>query len=228
MNRNPILCALLVALLALILVALPLSIHAQSINPCTGQAASAPSISLSSYSASSPYSCAPIPGASSTAPTIRVNRAGVTAWWYCKRPNGSWRLQFGAAAADAASVPSGSELWAAATSPDPAASANALAARYATVPIESPALAAAWCPHWPAMVAGTPAAAAIPAPPAWLTASTLAYTIRNGALGGLAGTAPRGTACDCTAPAVIGSRTYCTFAGALNPQTMTVCTRSAP
>ena len=225
MNRNPILCALLVALLALLLVALPLSVRAQAINPCTGQPASAPSVSMASYSASSPYSCAPIPGANSTAPTIRFNSAGATAWWYCKKPDGSWRLQFGAAATGAASVPSGAELWAVATAADPAASANALASRYASTPITDPALTAAWCPHWPQMVAGTPATVVPPAAPVWRTASTLAYTINGASLGGLAGSAPRGAACNCAAKTVIGTRTYCTFAGAPNPQTVTVCTQ---
>lgn len=227
MSRNPLLPALVLVLIVLLTIAIPL--HAQAMDPfpvstniCTGEESQLPANFADVVA--TPYLCAPIPGASATGPTVRLNSLGATAWWYCKRPTGKWVLQMAVAPAVGASVPTGAELWAAATSADTTAATNALARKYVSKPITATELKAAWCPHFPEMLAGTPPPDAPPAPGTWKAASSLAYTVRNGALGGLAGFLKPGTTCDCTSPTVVGTRTYCTYAGAPTPQAVAVCT----
>jgi len=188
---------------------------------CTGQPTSLP-VNVPGGD----FECIPLPTSTSTLPTIRSSATGKAAWWYCKRPSGVWALQLVAAApGSAASMPPVDEFWSAVASSAPTAGINALRARYPGVPLGTPAVAAAWCPYWAEMQAGRPAPDPVPpapAPtPAWRTASTRAYTVVNGNLGGLAGTAPSGV--PCLSPIKIFGQTYGTWAGAPTPQTMTVC-----
>ena len=192
----------------------PLAAGAQLINLCTGAAASAPANTFA-LSASQPLTCA-----SPTQRTYRRNLAGVTAWRWCKVPDGS-QLQFGAMSwSYAGKTPQlAADLWDAGTGASDETVAT-MFARHAITDIRSAELTPVWCPHWDAMQASRPLP---PLPPAaWVTASTVGYRLVAGALQAGGGAVKTGLACDCSAPFFLITRNYCPFTGAA-PGVVTYC-----
>jgi hypothetical protein len=220
-RKHTYLPILLVILIVLLLVALPLSVMAQAAsapalsNPCNVQPTNGYYV-YRDYVAPIAPTCA-----AATPVQYSANSAGITSWRYCQQADQTWLPQWGALAASAATPSMLLDFLKAGPQPS-AVDIARLSALYVTKPLADPSMTPVWCPAWPTIWAGRPQP---PAAPAWKTASTLAFTVRAGALGGLAGTVRLGVACDCTAKTVIGSRTYCTFTGAATPQTMTVCTQ---
>ena len=114
-------------------------------------------------------SCAPKPFDTGTVPSFGQtkdasgNLLGVTVWWYCPLPDGSWGITWRSARADVLGVDWMtsliSDLAGAAKSNFPAASLNGITQARVTLPMNDPSLAAVWCPRWPDIYNGRPAAA---------------------------------------------------------------------
>lgn len=195
---------------------------AQNVNPCTGQTTTNP-VNLGNFVTGQPTTCV-----NASARQYEANAAGVMAWRYCLNPaTGKHYFQLAVSPwSDFQQAPAmAKDLLAAGLNADEA-TIQALANKYVSKSLADPAHAAVWCPVWDRMVAGRPADVPVvqpPAPGSWVTASTLLYTLRNGALSGLAGTTTVGKACDCAKPFVLGTVTYCPLAGATNQAMVARC-----
>ncbi len=214
-------------ILAFALVACSALAQAQPMNVCGIPAPNVPYPYIDTVA----YACAPTPFGSGTAATVRANSVGVVAWWYCKAPGGVSVLNWSAARADWLR---GSTLLAdmadALKADDPLAAFNAAAKKNAILPLSDPSLTPVWCPFVQEMVNGTP----VPPVLAYVVAKNvlartrLAYTLAAGKLSPSASRATVGSKCDCASPYVSNAATYCTFSGAVNPATVTVCTPVGP
>jgi hypothetical protein len=140
------------ALLAAALLAIASRALADPSNPCNVPAPNTPM----PYVENGPNPCAPIPSSTSTAPTIRVNDAGVMVWWYCKAA-GRWSAQWGAATwAFIGAAPKAADINAVLTSSTPVATLNAIAAGYPRISLSDPSLTPVWCPFQAEMLNATP------------------------------------------------------------------------
>lgn len=194
--------------------------EAQNVNPCTGQPTTNP-VNLGNYVVGQPTTCV-----NASARQYEANAHGVMAWRYCLNPaTGKHYFQLAVSPwSDFQQAPAmAKDLLAAGLNMDEA-SIDALARKYMNKPLADPAHAAVWCPVWDRLVTGRPADLPPPAPaPVWVTASTLLYNARNGALSGLAGTTTLNKACDCSKPLVLGTVTYCPLQGATNQDMVARC-----
>jgi hypothetical protein len=147
-------------LFVLFLVAVVDLAFADPLNPCNAPASAvkAPYIDLSAAGAG--YECAPTPLGNGTMPTVRSNRAGTVAWWYCPSRDGKWHVNW--AAATAARMSAGtlfSEVYEVVTAKDPRAAFNAITAKNVKIPLSDPSLTPVWCPFVAEMNSGAPPAA---------------------------------------------------------------------
>lgn len=172
------------------------------------------------------FACAPGPRGTGTWPTVRVSMdGGVVAWWYCS-DGFTWRQQL--TAATSAKLLDGKVLdgvQLALRSSDPLTALNAAMKANADLSMSSPTLTALWCPHWPTIVANTPAPVRYVVKPnsTYLTRPTYPFvsgvrgTTSNGKVSVLTDLKP--TPCDCTSRSVEGSSTYCGVA----PASLALC-----
>ena len=174
------------------------------------------------------YPCAPVPTATSTAPTVRTNAAGATVWWYCKAGR-DWAPSWAAATwafMGASMTTENAKLIT--QSADPLAALNTLSKARAHTPLSDPALTPVWCPVQAEMFAGTPKSDPIPPPPlpAFVvakngsSATRPTYTLKDGKVGPAATLKiPVGSACDMTVTIKVGTVTY----GQVQPGLLAVC-----
>ena len=182
------------------------------------------------------YDCAPLPSATSTWPTGRYTPSkGGVLWWYCK-VGPRWYPQWAVGTADFLSQNNvAGEAAAALLSADPVAALNAVAKKYASLPLNDPSLTPVWCPVQAEMYAATPAADAAPPPPGAAVFRTpvvgtlTLYVVRGGQLAGLitGRKAPPGALCDCAAPVAVGKEIYCPLAAG-PPAEVTLCRKAVP
>jgi hypothetical protein len=175
------------------------------------------------------YQCLPLPTSTSTGLSFGTGSAGQAVWWYCKRPDGRWSANVGAATWGWIS---GASLIAEARASASLAEFNKAALRLAKTPMEDPALLPVWCPHFAAILDGRPASD--PPPSTWTVAKNGIYSTRpaytqiGNLLSTTTGRATVGAKCDCAKPLAFATTTYCTFAGALAATTVAVCTKVPP
>lgn len=179
--------------------------------------------------AGSTYACAP----TLSAVTVRINSAGVVAWWYCPtdkpgRYAANWAATTHGWLAEHALQ---SDLLSVVTSLDPLVSLNALTKKNADKPLSDPSLTPVWCPFFQEMADATPGGwnhpeDNPPPPGTWLTSGRSSYETANNSLTKFAGLVSTGLACDCASPIHAGTSTYCTFAGASKPSIVAQCKKA--
>ena len=143
----------------LFLVALVDLASADPLNPCNAPATAVTAPYVDVSSAGTGYECAPSPLGNGTLPTLRSNKAGTVAWWYCPSRNGKWHVNW--AAATAARMSAGtllSEFYEVVSAKDPRAAFDSITAKNVKVPLSDPSLTPVWCPFASDMNSGTPAA----------------------------------------------------------------------
>jgi len=144
----------------LLMVGLVAGAQADPTNPCNAPMDARPAIYSDLTAPGSIYECAPKPLGRGTLPTLRNNRAGMVAWWYCPRHDGRWSLNWAAvtnARLDASALLH--EIVAVVSAPDPKAAFDAIAAKNVRLPLSDPALAAVWCPFADEMHSSAPPSA---------------------------------------------------------------------
>lgn len=201
------------------LAALATSAQAQSSDSCTGQPPT-----LIDFNPQGPaLTCA-----DPTMPQLRTNGAGITGWRWC-RSGDAWRLQIAAVTWDhLKQTPSlGMQLLAAPRQPSDA-TVDAIARAYIRTPLGAPELVAVWCPWRDEIRASRPASTAVE----WRTplggTGTL-YAVVGGKRASIipGRTAPAGALCDCRAPIVYLSASFCPLAAGPAAE-VTLCRQATP
>lgn len=192
----------------LLLSVLTLNAAAQSVDPCTGQATSAPVWTP-------PNLNQPIVCERETGRTVNFNSKGAAAWRYCfNAATGKFYPQTAVGPwADFQSAPGMAlDIVQAGINADNA-TIQAILKKYSRGTFIDAEHAAVWCPFRAQIVAGIPAA------PAWVTTSTVLYRINetDSGLGLQVGTVPRGAAVDPTGRRIFSRMTFCQWKGGTSP-----------